>query len=130
MITINNIKYDNVMIKVSFGKYNVMQEWKKRSGNGLFVTFKFDNIILELETTYDEKWLKELKINNKSDISNYISNISYEDEKGWISLITGNYKCFIHKVNGNKFIVELSSEAEECGEYYKILLNEEIEIAF
>ena len=47
-----------------------------------------------------------------------------------VSLITGNYKCFISKVEDNIFELEFSCEAEECGEYYKILLNEEVEINF
>ena len=101
---------------------------KKEMEVHLFISFKFDNIFLGLETIYDKKWLKELKINDKKDISKYISDITYEDEKGWISLITGISKCFISKVENNKFVLEFSCEAEECGEYYKILLNEEIDI--
>lgn len=77
-----------------------------------------------------KRWLEELKINDKKDISKYISDITYEDEKGWLSLTTGNYKWFISKVENNKFILEFSCEVEECGEYYKISLNEKIEIGF
>ena len=47
---------------------------------------------------------KELKINDKKDISKYISDITYEDKKGWISLITGNYNCFITKTK-NKLTI-------------------------
>ena len=130
MIIINDKNYDTAVKKVSFGEYIVTQNGKKRTGSAPFITFKFDDIILGLETTYDKKWLEELKINDKKDISKYISDISYEDEKGWISLITGISKCFIDRVENNKFVLEFSCEAEECGEYYKILLSEEIEINF
>ena len=130
MIIINDKNYDNALKKVSFGEYNVTQDGKKRNGRAPFISFKFDNIILGLETIYDKNWLEELKINDKKDISKYISDIPYEDEKGWISLRTGNYSCFITRVRNNIFVFELKCEDEECGEYYNILLNEEVEITF
>ncbi len=130
MIIINGKKFNNPLKKVSFGEYNVTQDGKKRHGCAPSISFKFDNIILGLETIYDKKFLEKLEINDKKDISKYISDITYEDEKGWISLITGISKCFINKVEKNIFVLEFSCEAEECGEYYKILLSEEIEINF
>ena len=130
MIIINDKNYDNVLKKVSFGEYSVIQDGKKRNGSAPFIYFKFDNIILGLETTYDKKWLEELKTSDKKDISKYISDITYEDEKGWISLITGISKCFINKVENNEFVLEFRCETEEYGEYYKILLSEKVEINF
>ena len=89
MIVINDKNFNNTLKRVSFGEYNVTENGKKRNGSALFISFKIDNIVLRLETVYDKKWLEELKINDKKDISKYISDITYEDEKGWISLITG-----------------------------------------
>lgn len=130
MIIINGKNFDNALKKVSFGEYNVTQDGKKRNGSAPFISFKFDNVILGLETIYDKKWFEELKINDKKDISKYISDITYEDEKGWFSLITGNYNCFVTKTKNNMFSLEFSCEAEEIGEHYKILLNEEVDINF
>ncbi len=130
MIIINGKKFDNPLKKVLFGEYNVTHDGKKINGSAPFISFYFDNVFLGLETIYDKKWLEELKINDKKDISKYISDITYEDEKGWISLISGISKCFISKVEKNKFVLDFSCEAEECGDHYKILLNEEIEISF
>ena len=130
MVVLNNKNYNNSLIEVSFGKYNVTQNGKKRTGESLFVLFKIDNFYLGLETTYDKKWLKELKIDDKKNITEYISDITYEDEKGWLSLILGKYKCFINKVEENNFIIELNSDTEECGEHFHILLNEKVKIDF
>ena len=130
MIIINGKNFDNALKKVSFGEYNVTQDGKKRNGSAPFISFKFDNVILGLETIYDKKWFEELKINDKKDISKYISDITYEDEKGWVSLITGNYNCFVTKTKNNMFSLEFSCEAEGIGEHYKILLNEEVDINF
>lgn len=129
MTIINDKNYEKALIKVSFGQYIVNQDGKINS-TALFISFKFGNIYLGLETVYDKNWLKELKMNDKKDISKYISDITYEDEKGWISLITGKYKCFINRVKDNIFIFELNCETEECGECYSISLNKKVEIDF
>ena len=130
MIIINDKNYDNVLKKVSFGEYSVTQDSNVRIGSAPIITFKIDNILIRLETTYDKKYLEELNTNDKKDISKYISDITYEDENGWVSLITGNYNCFITKYRNNKFVFELKCEAEECGDYYNIFLKEEVEFTF
>lgn len=129
MIVINEKKYNNVTYKVSFGKYSATQDGKKRNGEAPFISFKFNNILLGLETIYDKEWLKELKQNDKKDISKYISDITYEDEKGWISLITEQHKCYINRIEKNIFNIELECDAEDFEEII-ISLNEKIEIDF
>ena len=59
MIIVNDKNYDKASKKVAFGEYNVNQNGKKRNGYASFITFKFDNTILELEPIYDKKWLEE-----------------------------------------------------------------------
>lgn len=130
MIIINDKKYDNVLKKVSFGEYSVMQDGKKRNGMAPFISFRCDNILLGIETNYDKKWLEKLKTNDKQDISKYVIDIPYEDEKGWVSLILGKDKCFITKVKNNVFTIELKCETYECSEHYSIIINEDVEISF
>lgn len=130
MIIINDKKYDNVLKKVSFGEYSVTQDGKKRNGMAPFISFRCDNILLGIETNYDKKWLEELKINDKQDISKYVIDIPYEDEKGWVSLILGKDKCFITKVKNNVFTIDLKCETYEGSEHYSIIINEDVEISF
>ena len=47
MIIINGKNFDNALKKVSFGEYNVTQDSKKRNGSAPFLSFKFDNVILD-----------------------------------------------------------------------------------
>lgn len=101
---------------------------QKRKGKAQFISFECDNAYLGIETVYDSVWLEELNINDKKDISKYISDITYEDEKGWISLITGSYICSINKIDENVFVFEFSCETEECGLYFNIVINENIVI--
>ena len=128
MIIINKKKYDNVSKKVSFGEYSVTQDGKKRHGKAPFISFEFNNIVLSLETIYDKEWIDELQQNDNKDVNKYISDIIYEDGNSWVSLITGNYKCFINKIENNVFVPEFSCEAEECGEFFDILINEQIRL--
>ena len=128
MVIVNDKIYNKILKKISFGEYSVIQNGKRREGLAPFILFNFDDIFLGLETTYDKKWLEELKINDKKNISKYISDVTYEDEKGWMSLITRDMQCFIYKIDNNIFEIKFSCDTEECGEYYKILLNEKIEI--
>ena len=126
MIIVNGKEYENVSKKVSFSEYSVTQDGKKRKGSAPFISFKFNNIILGIETIYDKKWIEELQQNDKKDVTKYISDITYEDKKGWISLITGNYRCYICKVSDNAFSIEFNCEAEECGEHINILIREQL----
>lgn len=128
MITINKRNYQNPLIKVSFGEYNINYNGKKRKGEAIFLSFKLDNIYIGLETIYDKNWLKELNINDKKDISSFISDITYEDEKGWLSLIGGACKCFVNRIENNMFIFSFNCETEECGDYYTISVYEKVKI--
>ena len=73
MIKLNNKLYSKLSYQVSFGDYQVKQNGKKRSGKAPYITFILDDFKLGLELVYDKKWIKELKINDKKDISKYVT---------------------------------------------------------
>ena len=138
MITINNTEYTVQDIKVTFGKHNISNKDKKRTGQSPFIQFHTnDNIFIGIETTYDKEWwqelkandkerVQELKANDKKNIAEYISDISYEDENGWISLITGKHTCYLEKINYTNFRLELTCIADECDEHFDISIKEDI----
>jgi len=127
MITINNIKYTIKDIKVTFGNYSVSSNGKKRNGQSPFIQFRSNNnFFIGIETTYDKEWLIELKANDKKNITEFISDITYEDEKGWLSLITGTYTCYIKKNNQNEFKLELNCTTELENEKFEIEIIEDI----
>ena len=128
MIKVNDKSYDNIPKKVSFGEYSVTQDDKKRVGKAPVISFDSDKMHLKIETIYDKKWLKELKINDKKDITKYISDVTYEEGKGWMSLTPGNCKCSIYRIDNDIFVIEFNCETEEGGKYYKISLNERVEM--
>ena len=67
-----------------------------------------------------------LKLETHSNISQYVSDITYEDENGWISIIDGDYNCMIIKTSTNKFKINLSANARF--DELKLLVNTDIEL--
>ena len=57
--------------------------------------------------TYSKENLESMKTNDNIDITEYISDILYADEKGWISLNLGEYKCNIVRINKSDFNIKL-----------------------
>ena len=125
MITLNDKKYEQVAVKVTYGKYDVKQNGQQRVGVSPIIEFKFDDILLGIETTYDREWLKELKINDKQDISKYVSDVPFEDEQGFISLIGGICECYITRVSETEFIIDLNLDTNDSDDI-KIILNEKV----
>lgn len=130
MIIINNQSYKNNKGNITFGNYNVTRNRKTKKGVSPFISFKCKNTYIGIETTYDKEQLINMQINNKADITKYISDITYEDEKGWISLICNKYNCYLKKIGNHHFIIELDCKAEEGNEIFKISINENITIEF
>lgn len=126
MIKYNNKVYNKVLYKVSFGEYLVHQNGKKRIGKSPYITFKFDDFKLSLELVYDKEWIKELKINDKKEISNYLTDIVYRDNTGWISLICGKYKCYLERINNDDYVLDFWCNTVDDEEEFHILLNEKI----
>lgn len=67
-----------------------------------------------------------LKLETHSNISQYVSDITYEDENGWISIIDGDYNCMITKTSTNNFKINLSANARF--DELKLLVNTDIEL--
>ena len=126
MIKINRTKYNINDIKVTYGNYSVTQAGQERNGISPIIHFKGDDFFLWVETIYDKDWLSEMNLDTITDISKYISDIAYEDEKGWLSLSYGNYSCTLNKLENKLFNIELICKCEEAEEIYEIYISENI----
>lgn len=56
---------------------------------------------------------KETKSNTRINIKKYISDITYEDETGWDSLIVGEYDCYIIRNSEKDFRIEFCLKYNE-----------------
>ena len=125
MIRYNDKVYNKSLYQISFGEYKVKQNGKERTGKSPRITFMLDDFNLMLEFIYDKEWIRELKINDKKDISKYVTDITYNDSKGWISLIYGKYQCFLERIDNSNYLLDFYCNTID-EEEFSIVLNEKI----
>ncbi len=126
MIQINNQQYNNYSTKIDWESFSVSSYGQKRTGLAPFITFNIDNkILIGLELTFSDEMIKDCQIDTKLDITKYLSDICFEDEKGWLSLGTGKYTLFITRLNDNSFKINFMVEDGEI----KISINDIIDLS-
>lgn len=128
MIKINNKEYYNYEIKITWGNFDVCSNEKKVLGLAPFIQFNIENnIFIGLEFVFSKEMFENTKLNMVTNIDKYISDITYEDENGWISLILEKYNCNITRMNENIFKIEFCVESKEIEEF-NIIINTNIKI--
>lgn len=128
MLKINDKEIRDFDVKISWADFSVSGINGKRSGKAPFICFSISNeTYLGIETTIPKEWLDEYPLSKEIEINNYISDLSYEDVKGWYSMISEKYSCSIIRTNKTKFELKLHIESEEF-EKISIDLDQEIEI--
>ncbi len=120
MIKINEREYEDYSTNISIIKYVHVN----RKGKAPLICFKNNDFIIRLETNLDVNILSNMELNIKDNITKYISDISYEDSEGWISLIYGEHDCYIERINNNSYRISLEINDEE----FKININEILNI--
>lgn len=126
MIKINNDEYRNINTNISFGNYNVVQDGINKKGISPIIDFSFDNIHIRIETVLDKDIIMKMKNNDSIDITRKITDISFEDEKGWISLIIGSFKCNLNKISDDLYNIILECNCDVGLDCFNISLNENI----
>lgn len=114
MIIINNKEYTNYNIKVSWGEFSVSHHGKRRKGIAPFITFNIDNDkFVGLEFIFSDEMFKQMKVNIKTNIKEYISDVLYEDKRGWVSIINSAYDCYITRIDDKNFEINFNIKAKE-----------------
>lgn len=107
MIKLNNKKYDNYKIEVLWDNFEVISNDKKIKGVSPFISFNIDNnIIIEIETSISKETLENININEKINITQYLTDIIFEEQKGSRSIIDWKYNFEMTKINSNFFKIE------------------------
>ncbi len=88
------------------GKLFIYFNGEKINGISSFIKFNInDSILIGLELIFSKEMFMETFIDEKVDITRYLTDITYEDNNGWISIIIGNYTCYITRINEKNFIL-------------------------
>ena len=127
MLIINKKNIDVLERYVNFDLFEGTIDGEKRKCNVLYITCVTNDFRLSIETMYDINWIKELKINDKKDISKYIMGLPYEDDKGWMYL-ESECNCTLNRINNNTYEIELKGTFEECNEKFNIKYKDIFEI--
>ena len=138
MIKINDKQYDNFDIKVTWNKFKVSNnhgatlgyfihsnENDNKEEKAPFVVFCVeDRILIGLEFSCSQEMFLNTKVNVKTNVKQYLSDITYEDKKGWDSLIVGKYDCNITRIDDKTFNLDFYVEDFET----KITINTNINL--
>ena len=127
MLIINDKNIDVLEKHIDFDLFEGTIDGEKRKCNVLYITCVTNDFRLSIETMYDINWIKELKINDKKDISKYIMGLPYEDDKGWMYL-ESECNCTLNRINNNTYEIELKGTFEECNEKFNIKYKDIFEI--
>lgn len=127
MIKINDKLYNDYNIKISWGNFEKIYFDEILKGISPFIKFNLENnIFIGIETCFSKQQIENMKLNEKTNIKQYITDIIYEDENGWISIIIEEYDCDLTKINANEFKIEFFVNFEE-DEKYNIAIDTNIE---
>jgi len=128
MIKINDKEYKKYNINISWGSFSSTLMGKKINGISPFIKFNInDSILLGLELIFSKEMFMETPINEKVDITRYLTDITYEDGNGWISIIIGNYTCHITRINEKEFFFDFHIYNDEYN-ILNITINSTISI--
>ncbi len=126
MIKINNKQYNNCHTEITWGNFNVSNEnGRKRTGEAPFITFHIENgMSIGLEFTFLRVMFLNTKISIETNIKEYISDIIFENDEGWHSLILEKYDCNITRINQKTFHINFHVEESKIN----IFINENIDL--
>ncbi len=127
MIKINRNEYNNYVTKITWGNFEVVSYGKKRIGKAPIIRFNInDNVFIGLELTFSKEMFENMKLDKKINIRQYVSDITYEDENGWLSIIDEEYDCNIIRTAEKKF--KINFYAEDKFYELKVFVDTDIEL--
>ena len=127
MIKINSIEY-STNNKITYGHFSTTMDNIKQEGTSPNVYINCSKSSIMIESIYDISIINTMEYGAKMDITKYISDIIYTDEKGWISLISGKISCELERIDAKTFRIFLSCYEEELDEKFDIYVDEVLNI--
>lgn len=127
MIKINNKIFDNLKFKVNWKEFTIVSNNKETTITPNLI-FNTKEIFITIETTLSKNQLESIKPNIKTNIKEYINDISYEDKKGWISINDGDYNCYLTKLDNEKFHIDFNIISNDIDEEFNIIIDEDINL--
>ena len=113
MLKINNIKYTKYDTNIHWKNFERTHNKIKEKGIAPFLKFNIENkILIGLEFVYSKENWQNIPIDTKVNLNKYLIDITYEDNKGWISIITGTYNCTTTRISDTEYKLDLLIKEE------------------
>jgi len=128
MIKINDLKYDEYDTKITWGDFWVSHHGIKRTGVAPFITYDTNDASIGLELTFSKEMFEDAKKGEQIDIKQYITDIIYDDEKGWISISDREFECSLTKITKKRFNINFHVLAYDLDEKFDIFIDDDIDI--
>lgn len=128
MITINNKKYKDYIVKVEWGKFASNISGTMEEGIAPIIKFILDNKMIELELAYSDNKFKELEINKKIDLYKYLVGVSYEDDNGWMPIYDDNLTIYLTRINEEYFNIDFKINYTDFDEKINIKINDDLKL--
>lgn len=122
MIEINNKQYNKYDIKLTWGTAG------KRKVDVPFITFHINDVVIGIEFIFSKEMFLNTKMNIKTNIKNYISDIFIKKGNDWESLMSGEYDCNIERISEKTFNFDFYVKEYVEHNEINIIINENIEI--
>ena len=102
-----------------------MEMVKKDLEKPPFITFYLENNIkIGLEFTFSQVMFLNTQTNVETNIKEYLSDITFENDEGWDFLISGKYDCNIKRINEKTFNLDFYVENNKLN----IFINANIDL--
>ncbi len=124
MIKLNDKEYNNYKVDVRWGTFVACSQGQKRTGLSPFLTFCLNGeIFIGLELSFSYEMFENLENGVETNIDRYVTDITFEDESGWLSIYNGKHRCTVTKIAENEFKLCLEIRAKDLDEEFNITIE-------
>lgn len=130
IVKINDIEYKDYDINVieqSFSAFSY-KDGKKSERTGVAPFIQIDlikDIHIGIEMNYSYEMFRENDLDKEIDISKYITDILYSDEKGWVPITNNEHNTIIKRISDNEynFYLDVKDDSFDIKIVLKVLLK-------
>lgn len=124
MIKLNDKEYKNCEVDVRWGTFVTCSQGQKRKGLSPFLTFCVNGeIFIGLELSFSKEMFENLENGVETSIDRYVTDITFEDESGWLSIYNGKHRCTVKRIAENEFKLCLEIRAKDLDDEFNITIE-------
>ncbi len=76
-----------------------------------------------LEFSFSKEMFENLENGVETSIDRYVTDITFEDESGWLSIYNGKHRCTVKRIAENEFKLCLEIRAKDLDDEFNITIE-------